>query len=68
MGSSGWVHVDVDEIKHETDKAFLVVIDGDEHWLPKSVISDADDYNSGDKDVTISITEYIAREKGLVPD
>jgi hypothetical protein len=61
----GWVHLDVDRIKHETDKAFLVVIDDEEHWLPKSQISDPDDYEAGDEDCTISVTEFIANEKGL---
>ncbi len=66
MGTSNWVHVDVDEIIRETEKAFLVRIDGDEVWLPKSQLSDADDYEQGDTDCTMSISEFIAKEKGLV--
>lgn len=60
-----WVHLDVERIKVETTKAFLVVIDGEEYWLPKSQIADADDYCDGDQDVTLSVTEFIAEEKGL---
>lgn len=60
-----WVHLDVDLIKRETPKAFLVVIDGEEYWLPKSQVSDPDDYAEGDTDACISVTEFIANEKGL---
>lgn len=59
------VHLDVERIKKETEKAFLVTIDGEDYWLPKSQISDADDYCDGDQDVTLSITEWLAEEKGL---
>lgn len=60
-----WVHLNIEEIKKETDKAFLVTIDGEDYWLPKSQISDAEDYCDGDQDVTLSVTEFIAEEKGL---
>jgi hypothetical protein len=65
MSASNWVHLDVDEIKRETDKAFLLVIDGDEHWIPKSQISEPDDYEVGDKNLTVSVTEWIAEQKEL---
>lgn len=65
MGASGYVHLDVDEIKRETDKAFLVVIDGEEVWLPKSQVSNSDDYSEGDVDCCMSITEWLANEKGF---
>ncbi len=60
-----WVHLDVDRIKKATDKAFLVEIDGEEYWLPVSQVSDPDDYEEGDTDCTMSVTEWIAHEKGL---
>jgi len=62
---SRYIHVEVDRIIRETDKAFLVEIDGEEHWLPKSQVADADDYDAGDEGCTMSITEFIANEKGL---
>lgn len=65
MSFSRWIHIDVEAITKETDKAFLCVIDGDEYWLPKSQIADADDYEEGDENVSMSITEFIAGEKGL---
>lgn len=65
MGASNYVHIEIDAILRETEKAFLVSIDGEEHWLPKSQIANADDYCDGDKDCIMSVTEFIAREKGF---
>jgi hypothetical protein len=65
VGASNWVHLDVDEILRETDAAFLVQIGEDEVWLPKSQIDGADGYEVGDCDLTISVTEWLARQKGL---
>ena len=65
MSASSWVHVDVEEIKAETDKAFLFVIDGEERWVPRSQVADPDDYKRGDKEASVSITEFIARKLGL---
>jgi len=65
MGQSNWVHIEVEEIVCETDKAFLCRVDGEEHWFPKSQVSNPEDYEEGDADVTLSITEWIANEKGL---
>lgn len=63
---SNWVHIEVAEIKRETDKAFLCVLeDGEEVWLPFSCIADAEDYSAGDQDCTMSITEWLASQKGL---
>jgi hypothetical protein len=38
---------------------------GDEHWIPFSQISDYEDYSEGDVNCTISITRWIAGEKGI---
>jgi hypothetical protein len=68
MGASNYVDLDVDEILRETDAAFLLRL-ADSHeelWLPKSQVADPDDYAVGDEGLTISITEFIAREKGLL--
>lgn len=62
----GWVHIDVAEILRETDKAFKVRLEsGEEYWLPKSQISDADDYNEGDVNATMSITQWIADQNEI---
>lgn len=65
MSHGGYVHVRVDKIKRVTEKALLAVIEDEEVWIPLSQISDEEDYDEGDSDVTLSVTEWIAREKGL---
>lgn len=65
MSHSGYIHIDVEEITKETDKAFCCVIDGESVWLPKTQIADWRNYEEGDKVVSMSITEWIAREKGI---
>lgn len=65
MSASSYVYVQVDRIVRETDKALLCDIGGEEMWLPKSQIADADDYCDGDEDVEIAITDWLAKEKGL---
>lgn len=63
---SDYVCIEIDKILRETDKAFLVRIDGDETWLPKSQMADWEDYEVGDVDLEISVTEWIAKEKELL--
>ena len=65
MGASNWVHLDDCDVLRTTEKAILVEYDGEEIWLPRSQVSDGEQYEEGDTGVTISITEYIAREKGI---
>lgn len=65
VSASNLVYLDVDEIKRETNKAFLLVIDGEEHWIPKSQIADPDEYEVGDKNLTVSVSEWIAEQKEL---
>ena len=64
---SSWVHLDVELIVKETDAAFLLLLkERDETvWIPKGQIESPDDYDEGDRDCTVSITEWIARQKGL---
>ena len=52
-------------VKAETDRAILCDIDGDEHWIPKSQISDDSEvYQDGDEGDLV-ITEWLANQKGL---
>ncbi len=62
-----WIHVEFDAVKKVTEKAILFVIDGEEVWLPISQISpeDVDSYAEGDGEGSVSITDWIAHEKGL---
>jgi len=67
MSAAGFVHLDVLLVKKSTGRAMLLVIDGvdGEHWIPLSQMADPDDYEEGDENVTIIVTEWIARLKGL---
>ena len=66
MSEDRWVHLDVVKVVRETQKAFLLRLEsGEEYWIPFSQISDADDYSEGDENCVISVTEWIANEKGI---
>lgn len=64
MSASNYVHLDVQVIRRETDRAFNVVLqDGRIWWIPKSQVADAGEYEAGDRDVTLSVTEWIYNQK-----
>lgn len=70
MPQSDWVHLDVSLVVKRTDAALLLRLadeDASEHWIPLSQVSDADDYEEGDADCTVSVTRWIANQKGLSP-
>lgn len=62
-----YIHVEFDSVKRVTEKAVCFVIDGQDVWIPISQIhpSDQDNYEDGDQDGSVSITEWIAGQKGL---
>ena len=52
--------------KAETDKAILVEIGGEEHWIPQSqILDDSQVWRKGDEGELV-VTEWIAIEKELV--
>lgn len=58
-------------VKHATEKALLCVIDGNDHWIPRSQIHDDsevfDDLNNDQGKLVI--TRWLAEQKGLAePD
>lgn len=54
------------KVTKETDKALLCVIEGKEVWMPKSQIhEDSKVFKEGDEG-TLTVSEWIATEKGLV--
>lgn len=55
---SEMIDLDIDDILAETDKAWLVSIGGDEHWLPKSM---CEIYND-----QVTMPEWLAEKKGLI--
>ena len=50
----------------ETEKAILVLIEGDERWIPKSQITDDSEvYDKEHGDGTLVITKWFADKEGL---
>jgi hypothetical protein len=50
----------------ETMDALKVVIDGWEHWIPKSQIHDDSEVWTKDQEGELVVTEWIAKQKGLI--
>jgi hypothetical protein len=65
MSASSWVHLDVDEIEAETDKALLLRFEGQTLWVPKSQIADVVNYTVGDRNCCISVSQWFAEKEGL---
>lgn len=65
MGRDETVSFDNVVVKAETDKAILCVIDGDEHWIPKSQIDEDSEVYASGTEGTLVITDWIAQQKGL---
>lgn len=57
------VELDVDEIKHRTAKAILVIVDTIEYWIPLSQVFHIDEKA---KPPTITTAAWLAKEKGLI--
>lgn len=68
MGQSNYVHLEGCRIVHKSEKAFLVEYDGEQIWFPFSQMANPEDYSVGDTDRTVSITEWLAFQKGLDGD
>ena len=60
-----WEYVKIDKIITETEKAFLVEIEGEQRWIPMSQIADPEEYRAGDADLEIAVTEWFAKKEGL---
>lgn len=66
MPQSDWVHLDGCKILATTASAILVRYDGEKHWFPRTHVLEGEDMEAGeDEDLTISITEWIADQKGI---
>jgi hypothetical protein len=64
--SDAWVHLNVAVIRQERPKAFQVILDtGEIVWLPKSIVADAEDYQAGDRDITLSVQRWFAEKEEL---
>jgi len=52
------------QVKHETDKAYLVSDGVKDVWLPKSQV-ELDD-SQGDEAAIVTMPEWLAKDKGLI--
>lgn len=59
-----WVDVVVDEVLKETDEAVLLLIDGDEVWVPLSRV-DGVPPEVGAVNVTVSVKKWFAEKENL---
>lgn len=50
-----------DELLHQTDDAYKLLIDREQIWLPKYACRDLDE-----EDGTVEVLEKVAVEKGLI--
>ena len=69
MEERAWVHIEFVKILKMTDFAFLVKFAGHAkaQWIPLSQIEEnGKHYTEGDQNGSMCITEWIAKEKGLV--
>lgn len=65
MPQSNFVHLEGCDVLKMTGNAMLIRYEDEKLWLPLSQVSDPDVLEEGDRDVTVSITEWIARQKGI---
>lgn len=55
------------EVIRETERALLVLIEGEEHWIPKTQIDDDSEvYSQKTSGGRLVVTAWIAKEKNLV--
>ena len=59
-----YVAIEIDEIIAATDKAVLCDIDGEEIWIPRSVIDGGDSLDIGDNG-EIEVAEWFAKKEGF---
>ena len=66
MSRKDWIGLVVDEIVRQTDKAFLCVIDEEQHWIPFSQIDLPDSFEVGEMDCEMYVSRWFAEKEGLV--
>jgi CMP-2-keto-3-deoxyoctulosonic acid synthetase len=67
VGSDNEAHFEVTEVLRETDKAILVNIEGEETWIPKSVILDQSEvYSEKNGNGTLIVKYWWAEKEGLI--
>lgn len=57
--------VAVERVVAETDAAVLLTVDGDDRWVPKSLIENPAALDVGDVDIEVEVAEWFAEKEGL---
>tara|TARA_R110000824_G_scaffold40580_1_gene121528 strand:+ start:221 stop:502 length:282 start_codon:yes stop_codon:yes gene_type:complete len=60
-----WCEFECSQVERETEKALLCTIQGKDVWIPKSQLSKESEVSSEGESGIITISEWIAGEKGL---
>lgn len=50
----------------ETESALLCMINGEQHWIPKSQIHDDSEVYNDDTEGELVVSQWIAEQRGLV--
>lgn len=64
MSDCEFVPVEVGGILVATDRAVLVEVDGEEVWVPRSVIEGGDGLEESEETQEIDVAEWFAEKKG----
>lgn len=62
---SNWVTLENCYICKITEKAILIEWEEENYWIPKNCMEDPERFEEGDDDVTVLITESIAKAKNI---
>lgn len=67
MSDSRYVHLEGCNVIRITDFAALIEFDGAGYWIPKSQMAEgeAEKLDEGDEGITITITRFIADDRGI---
>ena len=68
MSASNYYHAEIRKIKRITEDAMQIECEDDDIgtiWVPLSTVADAFQYEEGDEAVTVSILEWMAKQKGF---
>ena len=65
MSMSGYVYLDDCTILNITEGAVEVLYEGERVWFPKSQMAELDRLEKGDENVTVCVTEWIAKKKNI---
>ena len=65
MSAGRFVYLEDVFVKRLTDRAALVVWEGEEFWLPLSQLEDPDKLRAGEGGWTLGPTEWICKQKGI---